>query len=358
MHKRFAAFAAVAALAAGAQPAGAAVPDLETTSATELAQMLKAGQLTSLELTKAYIDRIAAVNRRGPAINAVRSLNPDALKEARISDIARRTNSRRGPLEGLPVLLKDNIDVAGMPTTAASIVLEHSVPDRDSTIVTRLKAAGAVILGKVNLTEFAAYVSNNQQSGNGSLSGQVLNPYDLSSDPGGSSAGSGVAAAAGLAALTIGSDSEGSIISPATQNGVVGIRPSTGLWSRHGVGPISEWQDTLGPLTQPVSDAALLLDAVSGPDPADARTAATPTNIDYTAGLKPDALRGARIGIQTGQNNAQYVAARNALTALGATVVPITLPNFTAAQSILNREFRRDLTAYLTALPASAPIKS
>src|SRR4051794_17101523 len=179
MHKRFAAFAAVAALAAGAQPAGAAVPDLETTSATELAQMLKAGQLSSVELTKAYIDRIAAVNRRGPALNAVRSLNPDALKEARISDIARRTNSTRGPLEGLPVLLKDNVDVAGMPTTASSIVLEHSVPDKDATIVRKLKAAGAVILGKVNLTEFAAYVSNSQQSGNGSLSGQVLNPYDL-----------------------------------------------------------------------------------------------------------------------------------------------------------------------------------
>ena len=151
----------------------------------------------------------------GPALNAVRSLNPDALKEARVSDLARRTNSIRGPLEGLPVLLKDNVDVAGMPTTAASIVLEHSVPSRDAFVVRRLKAAGAVILGKVNLTEFAAWVSNNQSSGNGSLSGQVLNPFDTSADPGGSSAGSGVAAAAGLAALTIGTDTEGSIISPA-----------------------------------------------------------------------------------------------------------------------------------------------
>src|SRR6201991_4527771 len=312
MTKRFAALAAIAAFAAGAQPAQAAVPDLETTSATELAQLLNAGQLTSLELTKAYIDRIAAVNRRGPAINAVRSLNPDALKEARGSDIARRTNSVRGPLEGLPVLLKDNVDVAGMPTTASSVVLERSVPDKDAFVVKRLKAAGAVILGKVNLTEFAAWVSNNQSSGNGSLHGQVLNPYDTSADPGGSSAGSGVSAAAGLAALTIGTDTEGSIISPATQNGVVGIRPTTGLWSRTGVVPISESQDTLGPLVQTTSDAALLLNALTAVDPEDPHTADTAqvAGTDYLAGLKPDALQGARIAVSN-STNAQYVAARD-----------------------------------------------
>ena len=275
MHKRIAAVAAVTALAAGAQPAAAAVPDLERTSATEFAAKLAAGELTSVELTKAYIDRIAAVNQRGPSINAVRSLNPDALAEARVSDLARRTSSVRGPLEGLPVLLKDNIDVAGMPTTASSIVLENSVPDKDAFVVQRLKAAGAVILGKVNLTEFAAWVSNNQSSGNGSLHGQVLNPYDTSTDPGGSSAGSGVAAAAGLAALVLGSDTEGSILSPATQNGVVGIRPTTGLWSRTGVVPISESQDTLGPLVQTTSDAALLLNALTAVDPEDPHTADT-----------------------------------------------------------------------------------
>jgi amidase len=354
MYKRIAALAALAVLAAA--PAQAAELDLERLSATELAAKLQAREITSVELTQAYIDRIAAVNKRGPAINAVRSLNPNALREARVSDIARRTGATGRPLEGLPVLLKDNIDVAGMPTTASSIVLEHSVPDKDSTIVRRLKAAGAVILGKVNLTEFAAYVSNSQQNGNGSLHGQVLNPYDLAGDPGGSSSGSGVSAAAGLGALVIGSDSEGSIISPATQNGVVGIRPSTGLWSRNGVVPISEHQDTLGPLVQTVSDAALLLNAVSGKDPLDPRTAETPEGIDYLAGLRPDALQGARIGV-TNSNNAQYVAARNKLAELGATIVPITLPNFPGAQSILNREFRRDLTAYLSALPASAPIK-
>jgi Asp-tRNA(Asn)/Glu-tRNA(Gln) amidotransferase A subunit family amidase len=349
------------AIGAGAQPAWADGPplDLEKTSAVQLEAMMSSGQLTSYELTRAYLDRIAAVNRRGPSINAVRSLNPDALKEARASDAARAAGGPRGPLEGLPVLLKDNVDVAGMASTANSIALEHSVPDKDAFVVRKLRAAGAVILGKTNLTEFAAYVSNNQQSGNGSLGGQVLNPYDTANDPGGSSAGSGVAAAAGLAALTIGSDSEGSIISPATQNGVVGVRPSTGLWSRTGVVPISETQDTLGPLTQTVADAALLLGAATGVDPADPRTAesAGVAGTDYMAALSPTALQGARIGVMS-SNNAQYTAARAALTALGATVVQVTFPNFTTSDPILPREFRRDLTKYLTTLPASAPIKS
>src|SRR6201991_3833079 len=311
--RRLTIVAAVFAVAgAGAQSARAADLDLETTSATQLEAMMSAGTLTSVQLTHDYLDRIAAVNLRGPAINAVRSLNPDALAEARASDAARLSGHPRGPLEGLPVLLKDNIDVAGMPTTASSIVLEHSVPDKDAFVVGRLRPGGAVILGKVNLTEFAAWVSNNQSSGNGSLHGQVLNPYDTSADPGGSSAGSGVAAAAGLAALTIGSDTEGSILSPATQNGVVGIRPTTGLWSRTGVVPISESQDTLGPLVQTTSDAALLLNALTAVDPEDPHTADTAQVVgtDYTAGLKTTALQGARIAVSN-STNAQYVAARD-----------------------------------------------
>ena len=286
---------------------GAAELDLEKTSATELEAKLTAGEQTSVALTRAYLERIAAVNQRGPAINAVRSLNPKALDEARASDARRRDHAPLGPLE-------------------------HSVPDRDAFVVRRLKAAGAVILGKLNLTEFAAYVSNNQQSGNSSLGGQVLNPYDTSTDPG------------------------GSIISPATQNGVVGIRPSTGLWSRSGVVPISETQDTLGPLTETMSDAALLLQTGAGHDPDDPRTADSPVNPDFRSGLRTTALQGARIGVSG--KNANYVAARIALTALGATVVPITVPNLPTQGSILNREFRRDLSKYLSPLPASAPIKS
>jgi Asp-tRNA(Asn)/Glu-tRNA(Gln) amidotransferase A subunit family amidase len=360
-HRR-ALVAAVVAVGAGSGAARAAAdapPDLEATSATQLEAMMASGQITSYQLTRDYLARIAAVNQRGPAIDAVRSLDPDALAQARRSDLIRRTSGPRGPLEGLPILLKDNVDVAGMPTTAGSIALEHSVPDSDATVVRRLRAAGAVILGKTNLTEFAAYVSNNQQSGNSSLGGQVLNPYDTSADPGGSSSGSGVAAAAGLAALTIGSDSEGSIISPASQNGVVGIRPSTGLWSRHGVVPISDTQDTLGPLTQTVSDAALLLGPLTGVDPADPKTAdsAGVAGTDYTQALKTDALQGARIGVMA-SNNAQYNAARAVLQSLGATVVQISFPSFSTTDPILPREFRRDLTKYLTQLPPSAPIKS
>jgi Asp-tRNA(Asn)/Glu-tRNA(Gln) amidotransferase A subunit family amidase len=356
--------AALVALALACSPAAwAASPDLETTAATELADRMADGELTSIELTRAYLDRIAQVNQRGPALNAVRSLNPDAVREARASDRIRRRSGPRGPLEGLPVLLKDNVDVAGMASTAGSIALEHSVPDRDATIVTKLRAAGAVILGKVNLTEFAAFVSNQQQSGNSSLGGQVLNPYDLSADPGGSSSGSGVAAAAGLAALTIGSDSEGSIISPATSNGVVGIRPTTGLWSRAGIVPISATQDTAGPLTLTVGDSALLLTALTGVDPADPATAGTAAveGTDYSAALDADALRGARIGINVANlSNAHYAAARDAIDRLGGETVEIELPTFPPGPTygILTREFRRDLTAYLGGLPPSAPIKT
>jgi amidase len=342
--------------AAPTASAGAPAIDLETSPATELADRMAAGELTSAKLTRGYLDRIAAVNQRGPSLNAVRSLNPDALREARESDAVRRRSGPRGPLEGLPVLLKDNIDVAGMPTTAGSIVLEHSVPDRDATIVRRLRAAGAVILGKVNLTEFAAFVSDQQQSGNSSLGGQVLNPFDLSADPGGSSSGSGVAAAAGLAALNIGSDSEGSILSPATSNGVVGIRPTTGLWSRAGIVPISFTQDTAGPLTQTVGDSALLLTALTGVDPADPATEGTAAveGTDYTEALDAGALRGARIGVNVASlSNAQYAAARDAIDRLGAETVEFSLPQFPPAPQygILAREFRRDLTNYLSQLP-------
>jgi len=222
---------------------------------------------------------------------------------------------------GLPVLLKDNIDVAGMPTTASSIVLEHSVPDKDAFVVQRLKAAGAVILGKVNLTEFAAWVSNNQSSGNGSLHGQVLNPYDRTADPSGSSSGSGSAMAAGLAALTLGSDTEGSIVYPAANQGVIGLRPSTGLISRSGVVPISSSQDTLGPMTMTVTDTAMLLDTLVGVDPEDPHTAETVAveGTKYTDALKTDALQGARIGVWSDRlSGANYAAMRDALVAQGA----------------------------------------
>ena len=206
----------------GPAAATAAPPDLERVTVAELQSQMAAGQLTSVQLTRAYIDRIAAVNARGPGLNAVRTLNPRALTDASLLDLERATGRLRGPLHGVPVLVKDNLDVAGLPTTAGTVALQNSVPDRDSTVVAKLRAAGAVIVGKTNLTEFANFMTNGMANGYSSLGGQVLNPYDLDSGTSGSSSGSGAAAAAGLAAVTIGTETSGSIVSPAAQQGIVG----------------------------------------------------------------------------------------------------------------------------------------
>src|SRR4051794_19439875 len=237
-----------------AAPARAADPplDLERATVSELQSKMAAGELTSVQLTRAYINRIAAVNARGPGINAVRIVNPGALSDASLLDLERATGHVRGPLHGMPVLVKDNLDVAGLPTTAGSVALKNSVPARDSTVAAKLRAAGAVIVGKTNLTEFANFVSSTMASGYSSLGGQVLNPYDIDASPSGSSSGSGAAAAAGLAAVTIGTETSGSIVSPAAAQGDVGLRPTLGLVSRTGIVPISATQDTAGPITRTV----------------------------------------------------------------------------------------------------------
>ncbi|RKQ92103.1 amidase [Solirubrobacter pauli] len=341
-----------------AAPARAADPalDLERLTVSEAAGKMAAGQLTSVQLTRAYIDRIAAVNARGPGLNAVRLVNPRALQDASLLDLERATGKVRGPLHGVPVLVKDNLDVAGLPTTAGSVALEHSVPDRDSTVVAKLRAAGAVILGKTNLSEFAYFMSTTAPSGYSSLGGQVLNPYDIDANPSGSSSGSGSAAAAGLATLTIGTETSGSIVSPSAAQGIVGLRPTIGLVSRAGILPISSTQDTAGPMTRTVADAAAELQAIAGPDPEDPVTAGAPAT-DYLAGLKTDALAGKRIGVISNAN-AQYQAAVAAVQALGATTVQITAPSSAAPYDVLTAEFKRDLNAYLGRLPASAPRKS
>ena len=254
-------------LLVGPAAATAAPPDLERATVAELQSQMAAGQLTSVQLTRAYIDRIAAVNARGPGLNAVRTLNPRALTDASLLDLERATGRLRGPLHGVPVLVKDNLDVAGLPTTAGSVALQNSVPDRDSTVVAKLRAAGAVIVGKTNLTEFANFMTNGMANGYSSLGGQVLNPYDLDAGTSGSSSGSGAAAAAGLAAVTIGTETSGSIVSPAAQQGIVGLRPTVGLVSRAGILPISATQDTAGPMTRTVADAAAELQAIAGKDP-------------------------------------------------------------------------------------------
>src|SRR3954470_9600213 len=323
--------ALVGALVAAA-PARAADPplDLERASVADLQAKMAAGQLTSVQLTRSYIDRIAAVNARGPGINAVRLVNPRALQDAALLDLERATGHVRGSLHGVPVLVKDNLDVAGLPTTAGNVALQNSIPDKDSAVVANLRKAGAIILGKTNLSEFANFLTTGNPampSGYSGLGGQVLNPYDIDATPSGSSSGSAAAAAARLAAVTIGTETSGSIVTPAAPQGDVGMRPTVGLVSRTGILPISATQDTAGPITRTVADAAAALQAIAGQDPEDPATAGAPASVpDYLAGLKTDALAGKRIGV-VNSTNAQYQAAIAAIQALGATTVQIATPN-------------------------------
>src|SRR3954449_4022482 len=346
-----------------AAPAWAADPalDLERLAVSDAQTKMAAGQLTSVQLTRAYINRIAATNTRGPGINAVRLLNPRALQDAALLDLERATGHVRGPLHGIPVLVKDNLDVAGMPTSAGNVALQSSIPDKDSTVVANLRKAGAVILGKTNLSEFANFLTTGNPampSGYSSLGGQVLNPYDIDATPSGSSSGSGAAAAAGLAAVTIGTETSGSIVSPSAAQGDVGLRPTVGLVSRTGILPISATQDTAGPITRTVSDAAAELQAIAGKDPDDAATNGAPAAVpDYLSGLKTNALAGKRIGV-INNNGVEYQAAITAIQALGATTVTVSSPSSSAPFDILTPEFKRDLNAYLSRLPASAPMKS
>jgi amidase len=343
--------------------------DLETATVAELNQLLASGRISSERLTRAYLDRIRALSEQAPSLNAIRMVNPRALDEARAADAARRKRSGHGPLLGIPVIVKDNIDVAGMPTTAGSVALAHSRPSADAPLVGRLKAAGAVILGKANLTEFANFLTSGMPGGYSSLGGQVLNPYDASQTPSGSSAGSAVAAAAGLAPLTVGTETSGSILSPSFANSDVGIKPTLGLISRTGIVPIAASQDTAGPITKTVADAAVELTVLTGIDPLDPATAHNPlAGHDFSADLRTDALRGARIGVVASQvpapgtdNRALWDAATAVLAAQGATLVPVTLDTTSSipgGSSVLTYEFKRDLNAYLARLPAGAPVKT
>lgn len=362
---RFLAAACIATAALVAAPAMAgAVPkysvgslDLATAGVPEVAAGLESGQFTSVDLVRAYLDRIEKLSIDGPHLNAVRSINPHVFEDAAALDAERKKGKVRGPLHGVPVIIKDNIDAVGMPTTAGSIALKDSYPDSDAPLVAELKAAGAIILGKANLSEFANFITNGMPSGYSSLGGQVLNPYDASQTPSGSSSGSGVAAATGLATLTIGTETSGSILSPSQANSVVGVKPTVGLVSRTGVVPISASQDTAGPMVKTVYDAAALLSAMSSIDPEDAATKTNPlADTDFTESLSDTALEGARIGFVQ-NTNTLYTAALDVLRAQGAVLVPVTVGN-TNAPSILTREFKRDMNAYLDRLPDDAPMQS
>lgn len=362
--------AASSSAATAARPAQAAAPAFafEEASIADLQAKMAAGALTSRALTQAYLDRIAAIDRAGPRLNAVIELNPDALKEAEARDAERKAGKARGPLHGIPVLLKDNIDATPMANSAGSLALAEHRPKADAFLVARLRAAGAVILGKTNLSEWANFRSTRSSSGWSGRGGQTKNPYALDRNPCGSSAGTGTAIAANLAAAGIGTETDGSIICPSAVAALVGIKPTVGLVSRSGIIPISVSQDTAGPMARSVADAAALLTAIAAPDPADpaASERKDPTAIDYTAHLKADALKGARIGVLrqlTGYHpdtDAQFERALAALKAAGATVVDATLPSFrrwdAPEMDVLLYEFKDGLNRYLAG--AGTPYKT
>ena len=324
--------------------------------------------MSSRSLTQAYLDRIAAVDDAGPMLNAVIETNPDALKDADALDAERKTGNLRGPLHGIPVLLKDNIDAMPMVNSAGSLALANHHPKTDAFLVRRLRDAGAVILGKTNLSEWANFRSSRSTSGWSGRGGQTKNPYALDRNPCGSSAGTGTAIAANLASVGIGTETDGSIICPSAVAGLVGIKPTVGLVSRSGIIPISQSQDTAGPMARTVADAAALLTVIAAADPADAASAERTSSdgIDYSAHLNADALKGARIGVlrklmgYQPDVDASMARAIAALKAAGATVVDAEIP--TAGQwddaeyQVLLYEFKDGVEAYLAA--SDAPIKT
>jgi amidase len=338
----------------------------------EIAAAFADGRLTSRRLTQFYLDRINALDRNGPKLGAVLETNPQALDIAAELDRERQSHGVRGPLHGVPVLIKDNVETADrMMTTAGSLALDGWYAPKDAPLVARLRAAGAVILGKTNLSEWANFRSTHSSSGWSGRGGQTRNPYALDRTPSGSSSGSAVAVAANLCAVAIGTETDGSIVSPASINGIVGLKPTVGLVSRGGIVPISHSQDTAGPLARTVRDAAVLLGAIAGPDAADPASIAVGQRFEsgYERFLDPDGLRGARLGI------ARRFFAENAplngfldncvatLKRAGAIVVdPADLPMHGAAaaaeQEVLLYEFKADLNTYLARLPAKFPVRS
>lgn len=342
-------------------PAAAAAPafPFEEASVADLRQQLANGSLTSHVLTQAYLDRIAAIDKAGPALNSVIELNPNALKEADALDAERKAGKTRGPLHGIPVLLKDNIDATPMANSAGSLALAEHHPKTDAFLVAKLREAGAVILGKTNLSEWANFRSTRATSGWSGRGGQTRNPYALDRNPCGSSAGTGTAIAANLAAVGIGTETDGSIICPSAVAGLVGIKPTVGLVSRSGIIPISVSQDTAGPMARSVADAAVLLTAIAAPDTHDPAAAERrdSTPIDYSAHLKPGALKGARLGVvrklmgYQPDTDAAMERAIAAMKAAGATVVDAEIPTLGQWDSdefqVLLYEFKDGLNAYL-----------
>ena len=363
----------LAGLITGVAPAATAAPtlaperaiglDLDSAIIPDLQARMDDGRLTSVALTLAYLDRIHTID---DAVNSVLAVNPQAVAEAAASDVRRRQGGARSALEGIPVLLKDNVNTVQQPATAGSRALLKAQAERDAELVRRLEEAGAVIIGKANLSEWANFRSTNSSSGWSAVGGLTNNPYVLDRNPCGSSSGSGAAVAASLAQVAIGTETDGSIVCPSGANAVVGIKPTLGLVSRSGVVPLSLQQDTAGPMTRSVIDSAITLAVLQGVDPSDPATLQIPAGQprDYTAGLSPSGLQGKRIGVwrlagASPETDVIVQSSVDALQAAGATVVEVDLPyqdlagepEFTALIS----EFKHDINAYLAATPGKHP---
>jgi amidase len=347
--------------------------ELEEIGIADLQAGMAAGRWTSADLVRAYLERIASLDRTGPTLRHVLETNPDAVRLAETLDQERKAGKLRGPLHGIPLVLKDNIDTADrMTTTAGSLALEGSRATRDAFLVERLRAAGAIPLAKTNLSEWANFRSSRSSSGWSSRGGQGKNPYALDRTPCGSSSGTGGAVAASYAAAGIGTETDGSITCPSSAAALVGIKPTLGLVSRRGIIPIAHSQDTAGPMARSVADAAAILAAIAGADPQDPATArvAGRSAADYRASLDPDGLRGARLGVLrkhfTGYHDGTdrlFADALDAMRQLGAVVVdPADLPHAgeydSAEYQVLLYEFKADLNAYLAGLGPGAPVQS
>ncbi|MEP6509764.1 MAG: amidase family protein, partial [Gemmatimonadales bacterium] len=347
--------------------------ELEEVSILELQHDMATGKRTARSITELYLGRIAAMDRQGPTLRSVIETNPDAPSIADDLDRERKQKGPRGPMHGIPVLIKDNIDTADkMTTTAGSYALEGSIPLRDSHVAQRLREVGAIILGKTNLSEWANFRSTHSSSGWSGRGGQAKNPYVLDRNPCGSSSGSGAATSANFCAVAVGSETDGSIVCPSSANGLVGIKPTLGLISRAGIIPIAHSQDTAGPMARTVADAAILLTALAGIDSRDPETEKSRghARADYTKFLDANALKGARIGVAREKFfgfsdvvDELMLAAIDEMKRQGATIVdPADIPTagkFDDTETeVLLYEFKADLNKYLASLGPNAPVKS
>jgi len=349
--------------------------ELEEATVAELQRSMERGDRTARSIVSLYLDRIEALDRQGPELRAIIETNPGALEIADRLDAERRASGPRGPLHGIPVVLKDNLGTHdGMTTTAGSLALEGSVPAEDSTVARKLREAGAVLLAKANLSEWAFFRGERATSGWSARGGQCRNPYALDRNPCGSSSGSSVAVAANLATLAVGTETGGSILCPASANGGVGMKPTVGLWSRSGIVPLSRTWDSAGPMTRTVRDAAVLLGVAAGVDPRDDATAASAEHVrdDYTRFLDPAGLEGTRVGVARVFPRFDpfppsvlnlFEEALEAMESAGAVLVdPAEVPAQDGGDGlygvVLEYEFRAGINAYLRSLGADAPIRS